>query len=192
MALLETSISAVSRIVMHAERTGIPTLIIDFGSVTSDLAVFDKTIRGTGTAEGGGETITNAIAEKLNVPQRQAYTIKTRHGISAGKKQQDILDAVEPIFKVMTAEIKKMVRFYQDRGSEGQKIEQVIILGGGANLPGMSTYLTEQLRLSVRLCNPWKNLSFGTIQPPHALETTLYTTAAGLSLANPREERTLS
>lgn len=189
LSLLETSINAVSRAVNNADRTGMPTLIIDFGSVSSDLSVFDETVRVTGTAEGGGETITELIAKGLGVTARQAYTIKTRYGLNAGKKQAEILKALDPLLKKLLSEIKKMTRFYEDRASTKRKIEQIIILGGGANLPGLSAYLTDKVRLPTRLLDPWQNLTFGRLQPPHKLETTLYTTAAGLALANPKEIR---
>lgn len=181
-ALLETTISAVSRIVTHSDRTGVPTLIIDFGSVSSDLAVFDQTIRVTGTADWGGETITNDLAKALNITTRQAYTIKTRYGLNPGKKQAQIVSSLEPMLKRLSSEVKKMTRFYEERASKEAQIEQIIVLGGGANLPGLSTYLTDKLRVPTRLVNPWHNLSFGRLQPPHKLETTVYTTAAGLAL----------
>ncbi len=187
LTLLETSINAVSRAVSHADNTGIPTLIIDFGSISSDLSVFDKTIRVTGTIEGGGETITNLIAKGMKVTKRQAYTIKTRYGLNAGKKQDQVVSSLDPLLKKLLGEIKKMTRFYEDRSSTHKKIEQIIILGGGANLPGLSTYLTDKVRLPTRLVDPWQNLSFGNLQPPHKLETTLYSTAAGLALAKPGE-----
>lgn len=187
LALLETSINAVSRAVSHADNTGIPTLIIDFGSVSSDLSVFDETVRVTGTAEGGGETITDLIAKEMKVTKRQAYTIKTRYGLNAGKKQDQVLNSLDPLLKKLLGEIKKMTRFYEDRASTQRKIEQIIILGGGANLPGLSAYLTDKVRLPTRLVDPWQNLTFGNLQPPHKLETTLYTTAAGLALGNPKE-----
>lgn len=187
LALLETSINSVSRAVAHADNTGIPTLIIDFGSVSSDLSVFDKTVRVTGTVEGGGETITDLIAKDMGVTKRQAYTIKTRYGLNAGKKQDEVLASLNPLLKKLLSEIKKMTRFYEDRASTQRKIEQIIILGGGANLPGLSAYLTDKVRLPTRLVDPWQNLAFGNLQPPHKLETTLYTTAAGLALADPKE-----
>ncbi len=187
LALLETSINAVSRAVAHADSTGVPTLIIDFGSVSSDLSVFDETVRVTGTAEGGGDTITDLIAKKMKVTERQAYTIKTRYGLNAGKKQDQIYEALDPLLKKLLSEIKKMTRFYEDRSTTKRKIEQIIILGGGANLPGLSAYLTDKIRLPARLVDPWQNLSFGNLQPPHKLETTLYTTAAGLAMASPKE-----
>lgn len=187
VALMETTISAVARIVLHSDRTGIPTLIIDFGAISSDLAVFDRTIRVTGTADWGGETITKDLAKEMKITDKQAYTIKTRYGLNPGKKQAEILKALEPMLKRLMSEIKKMTRFYEERATDKSHIEQIIVLGGGANLPGLSTYLTDQLRIPTRLVNPWQNLSFGSLQPPHKLETTLYTTSAGLALAGKTE-----
>lgn len=189
VGLLETTINAVTRIVTHADRTSVPTLIIDFGSISSDLAVYDGTIRVTGTADWGGETLTNEISSALKVSARQAYTIKTRYGLNPGKKQAEIMKALEPVLERLMNEIRRMTRFYQERSDKKQNIEQIIILGGGANLPGMSTYLTDKLRVPTRLVNPWQNITFGGLQPPHKLETTLFTTAAGLSLYNRKDFR---
>jgi len=184
VALLETSIHAVSRIVEHADRTGMPTIIVDFGAIATDLSVVDKTVVITGSMDGGGETITNLIAERLNISKRQAHSIKTDHGLEAGKRQKDIHEALDPILKTLLSEVTKMRRYYEERSSKKKKIEQIVVLGGGANLPGLSAFLTDRLRLPARLVNPWQNLSFGGLQPPHKIETTLYTTAAGLSLAD--------
>lgn len=189
VALLETTINSVTRMTTHSDRTGVPTLIIDFGSISSDLAVYDQTIRVTGTADWGGETLTQEIGQALRVNDRQAYTIKTRYGLNVGKKQKEIQQALTPVLERLMGEIKRMTRFYAERTSDKAAIQQIIILGGGANLPGMSTFLTDKLRVPTRLLNPWQNMSFEGLQPPHKLETTLYTTAAGLSLINKREFR---
>jgi len=184
VALLETSIHSVSRVVEHADRTGMPTIIIDFGAITTDLSVVDENVKITGSMDGGGETITTMIADSLQVPMRQAYSIKTDHGLEAGKRQKQILTALDPLLKKLLSESRKMKRYYEERSSKKRSIEQVVILGGGANLPGLSAYLTDKLRLPSRLVNPWQNLTFGGLQPPHKIETTLYTTAAGLSLVD--------
>lgn len=182
VSTLETSIHAVSRIVRHADRTGLPTLIIDFGSIATDLSVIDETVKITGSMDGGGETMTELIAGRLGISQRQAYGIKTNHGLELSKHQSQVLEAIRPLLDKLLTEVLKMKRYYEERSPEKRKIEQIIILGGGANLPGLSTFLTDSLRLPTKLVNPWQNLSFGDLQPPHKLETTLYTTAAGLSL----------
>ncbi len=95
--------------------------------------------------------------------------------------------AAEPELNKLIGEIRKVIRYFSDRESAGGAIGQIIILGGGANLPGLSTYITDRTRVPTRLCAPWNNVSFGHLQPPHELETTLYTTASGLSMVKPQE-----
>lgn len=188
VALIESNISAVTRMVVQAEAHDVTSLIVDFGSSACDLSVYDgHAIRITSTVDCSGEAITKLIAQKLGVNEQQAHSIKTRYGIDMSKKQSQILDAVSPEINKLTVEIRKVIRYFSERTSNKENIGQIIILGGGANLPGLSGYITDKTRIPARLCSPWNNLSFGHLQPPHELETTLYTTAGGLSLIAPKE-----
>jgi type IV pilus assembly protein PilM len=188
VAAIETNISAVSRIVTHAEGDDVITMIIDLGSTAADLSIYDgSTVRITGTADCGSDDITKLVSQKLGVNQTQAHTIKTRYGIEPSKKQAEIMDAMKPELDKLVSEIRKMIRYYSERAREDAQLGQIIVLGGGANLPGLSTYLTDQVRIPTRLCDPWQNIDFGGLQSPHQLETTIYTTAAGLSLISEDE-----
>jgi type IV pilus assembly protein PilM len=159
------------------------TLLVDFGAKSSDLSIFDNTIRVTGTIQKGGDTMTTAIASKLKLTERQAYTIKTRFGLEESKQQKDIETALKPTMNELIKEIQKMQRYYKSRAAGTGEITRLIMLGGGANLPGISTYLEQQTKLTTSICNPWQNVEFGQLQEPHKLETTMYTTSVGLSLA---------
>lgn len=188
VALVESNISAVTRIVVHAEAHDVSTLIVDVGSTACDISVYDgSAIRATGTIDCSSERITKYIAKALSVNEKQANSIKTRYGLELSKKQDIILKATEPELNKLINEIRKVMRYFTDREKEGGTIGQIIILGGGANLPGLSTYITDRTRIPTRLCAPWNNISFGHLQPPHELETTLYTTACGLSMVSPQE-----
>ena len=189
-SVLEPSIIAVTRLVRHTERTDVPTLVVDFGSVTTDLIIYDSSIRVTGTINFGGNTLTNAISAALGVSEKQAHLIKTKYGLEKSKKQVDILNAVTPPLNQLVAEIKKMIRYYEDRNTGAQvnnTVSQIILLGGGANLPGFSTFITDHVRIATRLSNTWKNIHFGDLQGPHQIENTMYATASGLGLITPRE-----
>src|SRR5690606_29969416 len=115
LVLLEKAINYVARIVNHADSTDTPTLIIDFDSISSDLAVYDRTIMVTGTVDWRGETLTKEIAKALDVSQRQAQTIKTRYGLDASKKQKEITKALQPVLTRLINEIKRITRFYTER-----------------------------------------------------------------------------
>ncbi len=188
VGLIESNISAVTRIVIHAEAHEVPTLIVDIGSTACDLSIYDgSAIRATGTVDCSGERITQNISDALEISLQQAHSIKTRYGLELSKKQDKIVKAAEPELNKLIGEIRKVIRYFSDRESAGGAIGQIIILGGGANLPGLSTYITDRTRVPTRLCAPWNNVSFGHLQPPHELETTLYTTASGLSMVKPQE-----
>ena len=187
VANIETTIAADSRLFFEAEANDIPTVLIDFGSISSDITIYDKSLVVTGTVPGGGDTFTDLIANKLSVTEREADLIKTKYGLSLSKKQKEISEALEPILSQITKEIRRVIRYYEERSDEGKKIGQIVALGGGANMPGLSDYLTSGLRLPVRLCDPWQVLTFGNLQPPNSSQKSMYITAAGLALMNPSE-----
>lgn len=182
-AVIEPNINSVTRTVMRSENHSGVSLVIDLGSDFSDLSVYDgNVVRATGTVDCGGEKITTNIATKLKISRQQAHSIKTRYGLDVSKKQAQIIEAATPELNKLLTEIRKVVRYYSERAAEDNQISQIILLGGGANLPGLSSYITDKMRIPTRLNAPWNKLSFGKLQPTHELETSLYTTAAGLSM----------
>lgn len=187
VAVIETTINASSRLVANSENDVMPTILIDFGSVSVDITIFDKQPIVTGTVAGGGDTFSELISKKLDVSLQVAHTIKTKYGLGVSKKQKDIQDALKPVLSQLTKEIKKMIRYYEDRSSSQGKISQIITMGGGANMPGLSEYITSEMRLPARMCNPWSNLDFGKLQPPSSVEKSMYVTAAGLALIKPKD-----
>src|SRR6185312_5319769 len=92
-----------------------PSFIIDFGSQSSDISIYDKHVLVTGTVQGGGEIFTDNIKSKLNVSAEAAGLIKTRYGLGVSKKQRDIKDALEPILEQIVKEIRRMLRYYEER-----------------------------------------------------------------------------
>lgn len=183
LALVESNITAMTRIVVHSEAHDVNTLIVDIGSTACDISIYDgSSIRATGTVDCSSERLTQNIADELGISLQQAHSIKTRYGLEVSKKQDKIVKAADTELNKLVVEIRKVMRYFTDRDSTTGPIGQIIILGGGANLPGLASYITSKTRVATRLCAPWNNLSFGKLQPPHELESTLYTTAGGLGL----------
>lgn len=185
---METSIAATSRLFVHTDLSDVPTVLIDFGSVSSDITIFDKTIVVTGTVGGGGDNYTDAVRDKLNVTRQEAHVIKSKYGLSYSKKQKDITEALTPMLEQMLKEVRRMIRYYEERyeGAD-RKIKQIVTMGGGANMPGLSDFMTSALRLPVRMSDPWHHVGFSKLQPPSDIERSMYVTAAGLALTSPRE-----
>lgn len=185
--LIETTMAAAGRLFSIDNNSDVTTVIIDFGTLTADIGIFDKTILVAGTVPAGGMIFTNLIRDKLRVSDAEAGFIKTKYGLGVSKKQKEISDALQPTLQKIVAEIRRMSRYYEERYGNERAIGQVVILGGGANMPGLGDYLTSALRMPVRSQNPWNVLDYAGLQPPSNPDKLMYATVAGLSLLDPKE-----
>lgn len=186
--LIEPTIGASTRLLQHDTNSqNLPSVFLDFGASSADISIYDKFITVTGTVPCGGDLFTKHICEALGLSESEATLIKTKYGIGASKKQSQIIEAVTPLLEKTIYEIRRMIRYYEERGSNKNKIGQVISTGGGANMPGLSDYLTSTLRLPTRMFDPWQTFDFGKLQPPSYSERSVYMTVAGLAMANPKE-----
>lgn len=185
---VETTINAACRLFAASDVNHTPSILIDLGSRSSDITVYDSGIIVTSTVPGGGDSFSEAIARKLDITHKEAHLIKTRYGLGVSKKQQEITDALTPILIQLAKEVRRMARYYEERSSGGQKIDQVVTMGGGANMPGLADWLTNSLRLPVRICDPWQDVkSVHKLQLPTNSEKSMYATAFGMALIKPEE-----
>lgn len=185
--LVQTSSGAGANLFARDSQSDLATVLVDFGSDSADITIFDKNPIVSGTAPCGGEQITQLIAKALKVTEQEATMIKTRYGLTLSKKQMQIEEALKPTLGLLTREIRRTVRYYEERSKAKRPISQIVIMGGGANMPGLADYLTSDLRLPVRSFDPTAYLGFGRLQPFNAGERMSYVTAAGLALYDPRE-----
>lgn len=178
----EPSINAVARVLLATEEGHMSTLIVDIGAASTDIAVLDGgVIRVTGGTGIGGNTFTLEIAKKMNIPLETAHQYKVLNGLSAGPKQMKITNSLKPSLERIATEIRKVIRYYNERIVDDRKIEQVLIVGGGANVPGIGEYFTNELVMPVRVANPWQRLDFGNLPQPSKQFRPRYITVAGLA-----------
>lgn len=185
----EPSINAASRLLqMQGVLKSEPTIIIDIGSVTTDIAVFDKTLLVASTVNSGSDNITQLISQGLHLTPKQANDIKNEFGIAFSDRQQRIIDATKPMLDNLVHELQKSIRYYAERAAKsGSKITQMVIVGGGSVMPGLTQYLAKEVRLTVQPAEPWQNISFGDLPVPGEVERAVYITAAGEAILSPQE-----
>jgi type IV pilus assembly protein PilM len=186
--LIEPTLSSSGRLFSIGENSNDPAFIIDFGTLSCDISIYDGHTIATGTVvQGGGANFTNAIKSQLGVTLEEAGLIKTRYGLGASKRQKEIEQALDPTLKLIVKELRRMLRYYEERYGDKRPINQIITMGGGANMPGLSDYLTSTLRMAVRHFDPWHYFNYKGLQPPSAADRPMYAIAAGLSLTHPKE-----
>jgi len=183
---IEPSIFSVGRVLTAAERGELPTIIVDIGPASTDIAILDLgTIRVTGGLATGGNTFTLDIAKKLNVELENAHQLKVLSGLSAGPRQQKITAALEPSLRSILAEVKKVIRYYNERVNSTRALEQLLIVGSGSNLPGIGEYFTNALVMPARVASPWQKLDFAKLQEPPKQFRPRFITVAGLASVEP-------
>jgi len=184
---IQTSSGAGAQLFAHDGQSDVPTLLIDFGSESADITIYDQGAAVSGTVASGSDLFTTAIAKALNVSEKEATLIKAKYGLGVSKKQDQIEKALEPTLSLLIREIKRTVRYYEEHNHDKQKITQVIIAGGGANMPGLADYLTSNLRLAVRAFDPTSYIDFSRLQPFNTTERMSFVTAVGLAIIDPSE-----
>ena len=183
--LIEPSINAVARVIQATEEGHLSTLIVDIGPASTDIAVLDSgAIRVTGSVGIGGNTFTLDIAKKLDVALENAHQLKVLNGLNMGPRQAKITAALKPNLNRIATEIRRVVRYYNERINDNQKIEQVLVVGGGSNVPGIGEYFTNELVMPARVASPWQKLDFGSLQQPNKQFRPRYISVAGLASVN--------
>lgn len=181
-SIVEPGMSAVARLLTKTEEGHLPTVIVDIGPASTDIAVLENdNIRITGGITVGGNTFTLDIAKKLNVALENAHQLKVLNGLSAGPRQEKIKSALEPSLKRIVAETHKVIRFYSERISDNKKLEQLLVVGSGSNMPGIGEYFTDGLIMPARVASPWQKLDFGKLPEPARQFRSRYITVAGLA-----------
>jgi type IV pilus assembly protein PilM len=183
--LIEPSINAVARVIEATEEGHLSTLIVDIGPASTDIAVLDGgAIRVTGSVGIGGNTFTLDIAKKLDVALENAHQLKVLNGLNTGPRQAKITAALKPNLNRIATEIRRVVRYYNERINDNRKIEQVLVVGGGSNVPGIGEYFTNELVMPARVASPWQKLDFASLQQPNKQFRPRYISVAGLASVN--------
>lgn len=181
VSLIEPSINSVARVLKTTEEGYLPTVIVDIGAVNTDIGVLDGSVRITGGIATGGNTFTLDIAKKLGVTLENAHQLKVLNGLSPGTRQEKISGALKPALRGIIAETRKVIRYYNERLESARRLEQILIVGSGSNVPGIGDYFTNELVMPARTASPWQEVDFGNLPQPAKQFRSRYISVAGLA-----------
>lgn len=181
VAMIESTLAAATRAIVATSKLAKPTLVADIGSDSIDLTVHDRVIRLTDTVGMGGDTLTMQLVKDLGLKREQASEIKYKFGVGPSGLQPKVVASLGAPLKKMCDEMKRVMKFYQDRGAQKRKIEQIIVSGGSASMPGFLEYMASQMNVPVVVANPWQGLDMKHLQSVSDFDAPMYTTAIGLA-----------
>lgn len=155
-----------------------PVLLIDIGAKTSDLIYIEGERFFTRSIPIGGMSVTAAIAKEYGVTFAEAEKQKTSNGLVAlgGGHTEQLDEAVAALAMVirnamsrLPAEIARTTNYYRSQHG-GSAPRQVMIAGGGANLPYTLEFFREKLKLPIEYFNPVRHLTLGKDMSPEVVQ----------------------
>ncbi len=185
---------------------GQTTALIDLGSEKMGLYLFkEDVLQFSREMTPAGEDLTRAVIDvlpfekDLNFLFERAEKIKEQVGIYSGVQDLAGLDEkfdvskisflMRPVLERWVAEIGRSIDYYQHQ-FYGEKIDRILLTGGGAHLKNVVSYFEKELRLPVEIFNPVKAIPFdlkvieaGLIEEMGSV----FTTAAGVALSEPKQ-----
>lgn len=179
---IETEIlSAIRALILNEDFP--PTLIVNIGAFTTAIAIVRKGIMVFNySIPTGGTAINRAISIDYGLTQEQAEEYKRVYGVSGKALGGKVGQATQPILTAILTEVKKSLAFYSDKYKNEGKVEQIILSGGTAKLPGIDVFFASNSGIETAIANPWKILASQEI-PKEILDNAAdYTVAVGLAM----------
>ncbi len=181
IAAFELESQAIVRSLISAElrdRQGL--LVVDVGASATNVVVHDHgAMRFTATLKKGIVNLAQTIdSQDGSIAVGRLHQLEREELARLGTK-------LFPAMEELAMEIRGIAEFYNSIDAT-HEVKEIIITGGGANLPGLDTALIKHFdNVHVQRGNPWVNILTGkaAARPPlDVKESVRFTTALGLAL----------
>jgi len=187
---LEVEARSIARATMPPKLHDEVILLVDFGKARTGLAVLKRGFPiFTSTVNVGGETMTQALMQKLSLSPEAAEVFKNERGLlSKDSNEQQGLEVVSATASALADEITKHFHYWDTRRNEhGERVtpvSRVVLVGGSSNLKGLTDYIAGRVQAPTMRGNVWQNVAppeeyIPPIDRRHSLQ---YATSIGLAL----------
>jgi len=134
--------------------------IIDIGANHTCMIFYSgNTILFTVSMPISGEEVTAKISQALSLTKEQAEKAKIICGLDENKANGVIKDILADTLKNLVEKIKEAILFYENYFSQNGSLNQILLCGGGANIPNLEKIISAELSVEVKLADALINLS---------------------------------
>ena len=181
------TIANIRSLVPITDNIGQPSLIIDLGSKkTSFIIQKDGVPFFTSSVPFSSLGLDDTISKSLNLGFKEAEKVKINAGI-INRENNPLFNALLPTLESLSSEIEKTMDFSSVLAKDSGMIDEIVLIGGGANLKGLPEYLSERLKKDVKIGDPLINLRINQKKVLISKEQALrYATVIGLALRSIR------
>ena len=193
MLSFEGELSAIGRAVVPNLNSSIK-LIVNINRFGTDVGVFGYgSVLETTVIKEGNNYVADFVSKKCECDTNTSIKFLQKFGVTSRNEKREmhlaVLSGIAPILDAIKSTI---LHFHAEAGALGlpkKQIDEIYIVGDGANIPGLPEYLTREIRTKTMYANPWKNanLKDDVIPDMPVKEALKYTGAIGAGLADLRD-----
>ncbi|MBL0040249.1 MAG: pilus assembly protein PilM [Xanthomonadales bacterium] len=129
--------------------------VVDIGATMTTLSVL-KNQRTIYTREQvfGGKQLTDEVMRRYGLSYEEAGMAKRQGGLPESYE----IEVLEPFKEAMVQQISRLLQFFF-AGTEFSKVDQVVLAGGCASIPGVAEMVEEQIGVPTIVANPLAGMS---------------------------------
>jgi type IV pilus assembly protein PilM len=183
---IEPETLALGRLFGDSKESPMGTIILEMGfSATLIIVVYAGYVRFSRTVPVGGDALTKAIQQGLNLDFMQAEEYKKIYGMDPSQVDGKIYAAAKPIIDSLILEINRAGMFFTNHHPSAS-IKRIVLTGGTALMPGLLLYIASNMEYEVELANPIKSIELNpkieSSRSTLVQQGPLYSLAVGLGL----------
>ncbi len=146
-------------------------LLLDIGSDNMDIAVVRSgRLVFARNVSNGARLFDTSIAGMVSVPMEQAELLKVKHANLGPTEEEegistDIRAAVRTAAGQLSGFITSSINHAKlQLGDRDLSIDKIYLSGGGARIPGLTTYMAGALKTQVETLDPFRNLDTSGVE----------------------------
>ena len=112
----------------------------------------------------GGKQLTDEVMRRYSLSYEEAGLAKRQGGLPDTYEPE----VLEPFKEAMVQQVSRLLQFFY-AGSEFNRVDQIVIAGGCAAIPGIGQMIEEQLGVPTMVANPLAHMTLGPRVQAHAL-----------------------
>jgi len=181
---IEVDIMATIRSLTESAENRPPVLIADIGSENTSLAICKNQVPYfTSSIPISGNAFTEALQKEIGVSWQKAEEIKFKFGLGKMAEEDMLYKIFNPLIENLASEIEKSINFFEESINIRDKVEKVILAGGGALMNEFTNYLSNRLKKEIVMGNPLPQIDIsGFPYKVSSRDVLSYSTAIGLAL----------
>jgi type IV pilus assembly protein PilM len=139
--------------------------LVDVGATMTTLNVLRQQ-RSIYTREQvfGGKQLTDEVMRRYGLSYEEAGLAKRQGGLPESYE----VEVLEPFKEAMVQQVSRLLQFFY-AGSEFNRVDQIVLAGGCASIPGVAEMVEEQLGVLTLVANPLASMSLSNRVQAQAL-----------------------